>query len=41
MAIIFYKSHFENPLKNPTFYLVEVGFKWVFEKRDFSKTRLY
>ena len=25
-AIIFYKSHFKNPLKNLTSYLVEVGF---------------
>ena len=27
MAIFFYKSHFKNPLLNPTFYIVEVGFK--------------
>ena len=25
-AIIFYKSHFENPLKNSTSYVVEAGF---------------
>ena len=31
---------FKIPLKNPTSSLVEVGFKWVFGKWDFSKTHL-
>ena len=31
---------FENPDKNLTSFLIEVGFKWVFEKRVFSKNPL-